>query len=81
MLSKILDLNIESSRVFMATSPMRELAKRFGNKRVRYRGRQEQANKLATAFGFQNYVTLREYVKDPTCVNARTGRRRNRLSR
>ena len=24
---------------------------------------EEQSNKLATAFGFQNYVTLREYVK------------------
>ena len=64
MLSKILDLNIESSRVFMATSPMRELAKRFGNKRVLVLADgEEQTNKLATAFGFQNYVTLREYVK------------------
>jgi ribonucleotide monophosphatase NagD (HAD superfamily) len=33
-LSKILGLNILSSRVFMATSPMRDLAKRFGEKRV-----------------------------------------------
>ena len=63
MLSKILGLNIESSRVFMATSPMRDLAKRFGKKRVLVLADgEEQTNKLATAFGFQNYVTLREYV-------------------
>eukprot|EP00939_MAST-03C_sp_MAST-3C-sp1_P001507 g1507.t1 len=61
MLSKLLNMDISEDQVFMATSPVRTLAKKYVGKPVLVLGNGNEAS-LARAFGLTDFVTLDQFI-------------------